>query len=61
MAVVKVNLADPETLQALRACFLTVLGAAVDTAGAVWQDSVGEFGGEEDFLALARVVLEPVT
>jgi hypothetical protein len=61
VAVVKINTLDAKALQRLLASFAAVLGRRVclDTGPVVFERQ-SEFRGQEDLLALAGVLSEPV-
>lgn len=59
VAIVEVNLIDPEALQRFRAGLFAVLRRGIDLATSIWEPSVCEFGRQEDVLALIWVELEP--
>lgn len=60
VAVVQVDGVDAETFQGFLAGCVDVFGFVADAALAgLGVDEVGEFGGEEDLLALSGVLLEP--
>jgi hypothetical protein len=58
VAVVEIDVVDAETLERLVAGFPNIVRVIADYARAVWSDRDGEFGGEEDVIALAGS-LEP--
>lgn len=60
VAVVEVDVGDAEALQRTLARLASVLRGGVDVARAVLAHRVGELGREEDVLALAWVLLEPL-
>lgn len=60
VAVVEVDMGDAEALQRTLARLAGVLRGGVDVARAVLAHRVGELGREEDVLALAWVLLEPL-
>lgn len=60
MGVVEVDVRDAQATEGLLAGSTAVLGRGVDSAVALLVDLVGEFGGEEDVIALAWVGLEPL-
>lgn len=61
VAIVEIDVRNTEAPQRLLASLAQVLGARVDVAGAIFSHGIGKFGGEEDVLTLARVLLEPLS
>jgi len=59
VCIVQVYGVEAETSQGGRAGLFAVFGRRVDAAVPLGVDFVGEFGREEDFLALVGVLLEP--